>query len=80
MDGLDLVAVQGALKIFNTIVQKHQFFSAQLSLESNSHILAAMEQERSWEELPHVQGKEARLRFSGAAVKRDPASKVRETK
>ena len=33
MDWLDLLAVQGTLKIFsNTTVQKHQFFSAQLSL------------------------------------------------
>ena len=33
MDCLDLLAVQGTLKSFsNTIVQKHQFFSAQLSL------------------------------------------------
>ena len=31
------------------------------------------------EELPHVQGKEQRLRFAGAAVKRYPTSKVRET-
>ena len=33
MDWLDLLAVQGTLKIFsNTTVQKHQFFGAQLSL------------------------------------------------
>ena len=31
------------------------------------------------EEIPLVQGKEQRLRFAGAAVKRDPTSKVRET-
>ena len=31
------------------------------------------------EELPLVQGKEQRLRFAGAAVKRYPTSKVRET-
>ena len=37
MDWLDLLAVQGALKSLLT-VQKHQFFSAQLSLQSNSHI------------------------------------------
>ena len=36
---LDLFAVQGLSRIFsNTTVQKHQFFGAQLSLESNSHI------------------------------------------
>ncbi|MES9315679.1 hypothetical protein ABEQ28_12390, partial [Cutibacterium acnes] len=33
----------------------------------------------SSEEIPLVQGKEQRLRFSGAAVKRYPTSKVRET-
>ena len=31
------------------------------------------------EEIPLVQGKEQRLRFAGAAVKRYPTSKVRET-
>ena len=39
MDWLDLLAVQGTLKsLYNTTVQKHQFFSAQLSLWFNSHI------------------------------------------
>ena len=31
------------------------------------------------EEIPLVQGQEQRLRFAGAAVKRYPMSKVRET-
>ena len=31
------------------------------------------------EEIPLVQGKEQQLRFAGAAVKRYPTSKVRET-
>ena len=35
MDWLDLLAVQGTLK---RVFQKHQFFSAQLSLWINSHI------------------------------------------
>ena len=35
---LDLLAVQGTLKsLSNTTVQKHQFFGAQLSLQSSSH-------------------------------------------
>ena len=35
----DLLAVQGLSRVFsNTTVQKHQFFSAQLSPWSNSHI------------------------------------------
>ena len=39
MDWLDLLAVQGTLKVFsNTTVQKHQFFGAQLSSQTNSHI------------------------------------------
>ena len=39
IDWLDLLAVQGTLKSLpNTTVQKHQFFGAQLSLQSNSHI------------------------------------------
>ena len=31
------------------------------------------------EELPYVRGKEQQLHFAGAAVKRDPTSKVSET-
>jgi len=40
MDWLDLLAVQGTLKslLQPTTVQKHQFFGAQLSSQSNSHI------------------------------------------
>ena len=38
VDWLDLLAIQGTLRsLFNTTLQKHQFFSAQLSLKSNSH-------------------------------------------
>ena len=38
-DWLDLLAVQGTLRVFyKTTVQNHQFFGAQLSLYSNSHI------------------------------------------
>ena len=32
------------------------------------------------EEIPFIQGKEKQLRFAGAAVKRYPTPKVRETK
>ena len=40
VDWLDLLAVQGTLKslLQPTTVQKHQFFGAQLSSQSNSHI------------------------------------------
>ena len=41
MDWLDLLAIQGTLRVFsNTTVQKHQFFGAQPSSQSNSHIHA----------------------------------------
>ena len=39
MDWLDLLVVQGTLKrLLQHHIPKHQFFSTQLSLESNSHI------------------------------------------
>ena len=39
MDWLDLLAVQGLSRVFSsTTVQKHQFFGAQPSSQSNSHI------------------------------------------
>ena len=39
MDWLDLLASKGLSRVFsNTIVQKHQFFSTQLSLQFNSQI------------------------------------------
>ena len=34
----------------------------------------------SGEEIPLIQGKDLRLRFAGAAVKRYPMSKIRQTK
>ena len=39
IDGFDLLAAKGRSRVFsNTTVQKHQFFSAQLSFWFNSHI------------------------------------------
>ena len=39
MDWLDLLAVKGLSRVFSNItIQKHQFFSAQLSIQCNSHI------------------------------------------
>ena len=38
IDWLDLLAVQGSPKSLQHTVQKHQFFGAQLSSQSNSHI------------------------------------------
>ena len=49
---------------------------AQEGLEEPSH---AERQEGRWEEIPLIQGKEQRLHFAGAAVKRYPTFKVRET-
>ena len=50
---------------------------AQEGLEEPSHA----EGQEGWrEEIPLIQGKEQQLCFAGAAVKRYPTSKVRETK
>ena len=49
---------------------------AQESLEEPSHIEG---QEGQQEEIPLIQGKEQRLCFAGAAVKRNPTPKARET-
>ena len=38
MDWLDSLQSKGLSRVFNTTVQKHQFFSTQLSSQSNSHI------------------------------------------
>ena len=38
MDWLDLLAVQGLSRVFSNTFQKHQFFGAQPSSQSNSHI------------------------------------------
>ena len=48
----------------------------QEGLEELSHVEG---QEGRGEEIPLVQGKEQRLRFAGAAVKRYPTPKVRQT-
>ena len=48
----------------------------QEGLEEPSHIEG---QEGRWEEIPLIQGKEQRLCFAGATVKRYPTPKVRET-
>ena len=49
---------------------------AQEGLEEPSHVEG---QEGRQEEIPLIQGKEQRLCFAGAAVKRYPTTKVRET-
>ena len=49
---------------------------AQEGLEELSHVEG---QEGRREEIPLIQGKEQRLGFAGAAVKRYPTPKVRET-
>ena len=49
---------------------------AQEGLEELSHVEG---QERGGKEIPLIQGKEQQLCFAGAAVKRYPTLKVRET-
>ena len=49
---------------------------AQEGVEESSH---AEGQEAQQEEIPLIQGKEQQLCFAGAAVKRYPTAKVRET-
>ena len=50
MNWLDLLAVHGTLKsLLQTTVQKHQFFSAQLSWWSNSHIHAQLLEKPSFD-------------------------------
>ena len=49
---------------------------AQEGLEKLSHIEC---QDSSSREIPLLQGKEQQLHFAGAAVKRYPTTKVRET-
>ena len=49
---------------------------AQEGLEEHSTLKV---RKGSSEEIPLIQGKEQRLQFAGAAVKRYPTSKVRET-
>ena len=51
---LALLAVQGTLRVFsNTTVQKHLFFSVQLSLQSNSHIYTwLLEKTNPWLDRP----------------------------
>ena len=50
IDWFDLLAVQGLSRVFsNTIVQKHQFFGAQPSLWSNSHICTWLLEKHSFD-------------------------------
>ena len=57
-------------------VQRAVVARAQEGLEELSHIEV---RKGSGEEIPFIQGKEQQLRIAGAAVKRYPTSKVRET-
>ena len=47
--------------------------------EGREQVLHVQGQGSGPEEIPLIQGKEQRLHFAGAAVKRDPMPKVRET-
>ena len=60
----------------NRTVQGVAAVRAQEGLEEPSHV----EGQEGWrEEIPLIQGKEQRLCFAGAAMKRYPTPKVRET-
>ena len=59
----------------NRTVQGVAAVRAQEGLEEPSHVEG---QERQREEIPLIQGKEQRLCFAGAAVKRYPTPKVKE--
>ena len=64
----------------NFIVQKCGGFDGQCrSVAERSYSTFKVRRGGS-EEIPLVQGKEQQLHFAGAAVKRYPTSKVRETK
>ena len=91
MDWLDLLAVQGTLK---SLLQHHSskasilwhsvFFTVQLShpyMTTGKTIACSTFKVRraGREEIPLIQGKEQQLHFAGAAMKRYPVSKVRET-
>ena len=58
------------------LVQGVVALRAQEGLEDPSHIEG---QEGQWDEIPLIQGKEQQLCFAGAAMKRYPMPKVRET-
>ena len=48
--------------------------------EGGEELLHIQGQEGGREEIPLLQGKEQQLSFTGAAIKRNPMSKVRDTK
>ena len=59
MDWLDLLAVQGTLKsLSNTTAQKHQFFPAQLSLYSYSHIHTWLLNNKKFQKMSGLLGSE----------------------
>ena len=67
---------RGGSREEQTHVQGMVAARAQGALEEPSHVEG---QEGRWEEIPLNQGKEQRLCFAGAAMKRYPTPKVRET-
>ena len=64
------------IELDKAVVQGVMAAQVQEGLEELSH---AEDQEGRGEEIPLLQGKEQWLRFAGAAVKRYPMPKVRET-
>ena len=66
-----------------------RYSSFSFNISPSNEVTVSRSSERSYstfkvrrgghEKIPHVQGKERWLRFAGAAMKRYPTSKVRET-
>ena len=74
--GFDFIWLRGGSQEDQPHVQGAKAAWVQEGLEELSHFEG---QEGSGEEIPLVQGKEQQLHFTGAAVKRYPTPKVRET-
>ena len=60
-------------------VAKRKYSTSKVSSCGHEEIPHVQGRGSGQEELPHIQGQEQWLRFAGAAVKRYPKSKVRET-
>ena len=86
MDWFDLLVVQGTLKTLQhhsskaSILWHSAFLIVQLEQRAAARRYPMVKvSSSSHEEIPHIQGKEQQLYFAGAAMKRYPMSKVRET-
>ena len=67
------------MKIMATSFKRSHVHIATLERQPSSTGVVAAGCWSDFEEISHVQGKEQRLHFAGAVIKRYPTSKVRET-